>query len=170
MRLKSNHYACRIALKRLKSAVDENDNHEVYAGIGELLLWVITTEEWHLKYNNQSNKYRQEKNTSESGLIVYGLRHAHNMVKHNMQFFQIFNKSGRTSFNSSTFNTTKINQSVEYRWMYAKNVLDTDDSKEVQIQNYIKYIQNKEIIGTFDRAITFLSKVSYPFLIGEHDM
>jgi len=168
MRLKANQYAYATAFKRLKEAIKQKDNNEVYSSIGELLLWVITTEEWHWKYNEK--QYKQEKKLSEGDLVVFRLRHANNMVKHNMQFLQIFNKRDSSGFNSSGFNKAKFNQPVEYRWLNAKNVLDTDDSHENQVENYIKYIEDREIIGTFDKAITFLNKVGYPFLLGKHDI
>lgn len=164
MRLKFNIYSYRMAYKRLESAIEQENNNEVYASVGELLLWVLTTEEWHFEHNDQYKKY---KNSNENGLIIYGLRHAYNMVKHNMQFFEIYQKHNGSEFNSLVFNEGVFNSSTEYRWINGINVIDQDESRGKQYENYVTYLQDKEIEDTFKDAITFFNKINEPFLFAE---
>ncbi|WP_121615202.1 hypothetical protein [Virgibacillus halodenitrificans] len=161
MRLKSNIYSYNTALKRLEKAIDQNDDCEVYASVGELLLWILTTEEWHIAHNK---RYRSEKNKSDSGLVIYGLRHAYNMVKHNMNFFEIYEIKSSGGFNSFQFNTTQFNGTREYRWINGVNVIDSDKTNGKQYNNYVSYLQGKEISSTFKNSIVFLNKVNNPFL------
>lgn len=157
MRLKSNHYATRKAYNRLQKAVEMNDNTKMYCAIGEVLLWILTTEEWHKKHNIE---YADVKQGDDNGVLIYGLRHAYNMVKHNMQFFLIYNKKGGFSFPT----TSPIEfKEIEIHWMVAGDILEGQHPN--QKKNYEKYLENEEILGTLDRAITFLNKVSRPFLL-----
>ena len=69
-RLENNHYAIKKSTKRLEQAIEERDEMEVYAAIGESLLWVLTTDEWHKKHNPG---YCDRKKRHEKGKILFDL-------------------------------------------------------------------------------------------------
>lgn len=161
-RLEYNCASYKSAFNRLKRAIDKEDNIEVYASIGELLLWILTTEEWHREHN----KHKYERDRKYYGNTIKGLRHAYNMVKHNMEFFEIHRKKIYSSgFNAFTFNSVGFNEyRVVYRWIIIENIHAPDKRYANQYENYIKYIQDKEILSTFKNAINFLDEVNEPFL------
>src|SRR5690625_494902 len=120
LRLEHNIYSYETAFERLKSAIREENNNEVYASVGELLLWILTTEEFHFEHNIQ---YNTNKNYNRNALIIYGLRHAYNMVKHNMEFLSLFKKEIYGGFNSGMFNTQRFSSgTIEYRWIIIEDV------------------------------------------------
>lgn len=101
MRLKYNMHAYQKVYKRLEKAIENNDDHEVYAAIGKLLLWVITTHEWHKVHGEKD--YEKRRNSNDKGLIISGLLHAYNSIKHNMELFTIHYKKGGFSFSDFSF-------------------------------------------------------------------
>lgn len=151
MRLMFNNNSVRDSFQKLKVAIKSKDNQEIYTAIGELLLWVVTTDEWHIK--NGLDDYKQRKGKDEGGKILYGMRHAFNCLKHNMSFFQIHHKEGGFSFPISS--PLKIKE-ITILWMAAGDILNGEHVN--QKENYIKYLQGKEVIETFENVITFLNK------------
>ena len=151
MRLMFNNNSIRSSFEKLKVAIKSLDNQEIYTAIGELLLWVVTTDEWHTK--NGLADYKHRKGKDEGGKILYGMRHAFNCLKHNMTFFQIHHKEGGFQF-PITF-PLEI-QEINILWMPAGDILNGEH--ESQKVNYIKNLQGKEVVETFEGAITFLNK------------
>jgi len=158
MRLRFNKYASRTAYERLKNAIRENADLEIYASTGELLLWVLTTDEWH-KIHGASD-YEQKRDRNTNGIIMSGLRHAYNMMKHNMGFIQIHQKEGglRTPFTLPMTLTE-----VKVIWMPAGEVLNGKHPN--QKNNYINHIEGEEVLETFTRVLTFLNQESRKYLI-----
>lgn len=152
MRLGFNHNSVRESYQKLKKAIetDSPNDLDIYTAIGELLLWVVTTDEWHIKHGLKD--YKSRRNKDKNGEILFGMRHAFNMVKHNMDFFQIHRKNGGTKF-PITF--PLIIEKVKVVWMQAGDILNGQypDQKE----NYIKYLEGKEVLETFGEVITFLN-------------
>jgi hypothetical protein len=152
MRLKFNQYAHRTAYKRLKTAIEENNDHEIYSSIGELLLWVMTTHEWH-KIHGQ-NGYEKRALEDEKGILLYGLAHAYNSMKHNMKFFVMHNKQAGFSFESLDFSNLDFKPTIH--WINSNNLLD--EGFENQKRNYINHIEGKEVLSIFDDVLIFLNR------------
>ncbi|TMN21823.1 hypothetical protein [Lentibacillus cibarius] len=148
-RLENNHYALKNAYHRLEKAIDLNHDQEIYAATGEVLLWVMTTNEWHQKHNKG---YKPRRNKHENGQILSGLLHAYNSMKHNMDFIKIHKKEGGFSFPISF--PLEI-PPLTVHWMKAGEILE--GKWPDQKKNYEKYIENKEIMGTFKLAIDYLN-------------
>lgn len=148
-RLENNHYALEKAYQRLVEAIETRDENEIYASTGETLLWVITTEEWHLKHKPSSYKYARSAN--ESGQILLGLKHSYNSMKHNMNFIKIHQIEGGFAF---PFEFPLKIPRLTVRWVSAEKV---DEGFENQINNYKKYVEGKEVLETFHQALSFLN-------------
>lgn len=155
-RLENNHYALEKAIKRLNASIDKNDEQEIYAATGETLLWVLTTEEWHKKHNEG---YKQRKKQNQNGLILFGLLHAYNSVKHNMNFIQIHKKEGGFQF---PMEFPLDISPITVNWTKAGNILD--EGWPVQKENYEKYIQGKEVLETIQLAMEFLKSESEKYI------
>ncbi len=159
MRLKFNLYACRTAKDRLEKAIENNDNHEIYTAIGELLLWIMTTNEWFIKHGLKD--YKRRANRDPKGTLILGLAHAYNSMKHNMDFFTIHYKNAGFSFNNIDFANLDFRPSA-VRWIYAGELLK--GVFESQRINYIKYIEGKEVLDTFNDALLFLNNEAQKYL------
>lgn len=156
-RLKFNIYASRTAYQRLRKAIENNDDHEIYAATGELLLWIINIDKWFLEHGNSD--YKKIRNTTPSGQIIKGLSYAYNSLKHNMEIFTIHNKEGGLQF--------PIEFPLEFppltvKWINAANKLD--GGYENQRKNYIRFVQGKELLTTFEAALTLLNQESQKIL------
>lgn len=153
IRLMFNHNSIRASFKKLeKSIISDNiDDQFIYTAIGELLLWVVTTDEWHQIHGLGDYKKRRNKNTD--GEIIFGMRHAFNMLKHNMAFFQIHRKNGGLEF-PMTFPIEK--DEITVNWMPAGDVLNGKYPE--QKENYINYLEGKDVLETFSKVITFLNE------------
>lgn len=156
-RLENNWYALNLAYERLKRAIDEylnqskRDNLEkdIYANIGELLLWVLTTDELLMKYYGKD--YEDRRNNDENGKIIPGLRHAYNLMKHGMDFYVLHKREGGMHF--PTEFPLSIPE-VKVIWAFFNDNLRGKHKN--QEENYKEYIQGKKVLETFDKAIKFL--------------
>lgn len=158
MRLKFNQYAYSTAYKRLNRAIEDNNDHEIYSAIGEMLLWVMNTHQWHIEHGETD--YKDRSLNDERGVLLYGLAHAYNSMKHNMSFFTIHNKTG---FSFENFSLIELDlRPVVIRWINSKNVLNDARYKKQQ-ENYIKYIEGKEVVDTFESVLLFLNNENQKF-------
>ena len=146
-RLENNHYALKNAYYRLKKAIDLNHDQEIYSATGEVLLWVMTTNEWHQKHNKG---YKKRRNKDDNGQILFGLLHAYNSMKHNMDFIKIHKKEGGFSFPISF--PLEI-PPLTVNWMEEGEVLK--GKQPDQKKNYEMYIEGKEVLDTFNLAMQF---------------
>lgn len=149
-RLENNHYALEKSYQRLREAIGLNHDREIYAATGEVLLWVMTTDEWHIRHNNG---YSGRKNSDTNGQVLHGLKHAYNCMKHNMDFIKIHKKEGGFTF--PIFFPLSVPPLIVL-WMKSEGYLKGE--RPQQEKNYVKYIEGKEVLTTFDVAISFLSE------------
>lgn len=149
-RLRNNHYAINNAFQRLKDAVDSNIDVDIYVATGEMLLWIMTTSEWHLEHNEG---YRQRRNKDKKGQLLFGLLHSYNLMKHNMEFITLHQKEGGFSF---PFSFPVVFPPITVHWAKAGDLLV--GKFESQKENYVKYIEGKEIIDTFKDVLFFLNQ------------
>lgn len=147
-RLENNRYALKKAYERLKNAIKQRDEQEIYSALGETLLWFLTTEEWHKKHNRG---YKKRKESNENGKILFGLKHAYNSMKHNMEFMTIHKRQGGFHF-PMVFPVSF--PPITVHWIKAGGVLEGD--RKAQKENYEQYIEGKEILSTFEFALEFL--------------
>ena len=148
-RLENNHYALEKARDRLEVAIESRDNNEIYTATGELLLWVLTTDEWHKKH--YKNAYEERRDNNEKGQLLLGLIHAYNSMKHNMNFIEIHQRKGGVNFASFSFPLAFPPITVHWTTIGQLN-----EGGKRRIKDYIDFIEGKEIISTFDTAIEFL--------------
>lgn len=152
-RLENNEYALNMAYKRLIKSINNTIEKDIYVGIGELLLWVMTTDEWHIKHNRG---YKNRRNNDENGQLLLGLRHAYNLMKHNMEFYSVHKADkGGIEFPISF---PLVIPAPFAEWKVLTEEMKTGNPK--QIDNYIEYIESKNVISTFGFAIEFLEKES----------
>lgn len=147
-RLKLNQIAAQSAFERLRIAHNESNQLNFYAASTELLLWIITSHDWHIA--NGSNDYTKKCKQSIDGCLIYGMRHAFNMLKHNMNFMLLHEK---TSNLRPPFKMGSVPR-VMYVWVKAGEVLN--GKTPTQKENYIKHLEGKDIFLTFKRVMTFL--------------
>lgn len=148
-RLENNEYAMNSAYERLQQAIEVEREQEIYAAIGELLLWVLTTDKWHEKNNTYYRNIRKGKERQ----TILGLKHAYNLMKHNMNFYKIHKKEGGVEF-PIQFPLTIPEITV----VWGEVIRDPSGHRKNQEDNYNKYIEEKEIIDTFDKVIGMLRK------------
>lgn len=112
---------------------------------------IITTDTWHKEHGETD--YITRRDQDQDGVLLKGMIHAFNCVKHNMSFFQIHQKDGGFSFPISF---PLAADPITVHWMPAGEILKGD--YENQKKNYVKYIEGKEILDTFNQVLTFLNK------------
>ncbi|MGG3943360.1 hypothetical protein ABEV54_18195 [Peribacillus psychrosaccharolyticus] len=149
IRIKRNYMALLMAKKRLdKSLEDRIKDDEIYASIGEVLLWLCTTDLW-LEGNKKDYKTNRSK---EKGSLISGLKHAYNCMKHNMTFFQIHESKGGLEF-PLEFPLEILE--IELIWTNSGWIQDARYAN--QIKNYEEYLEGKNIKETIEDAMYFLS-------------
>lgn len=150
----------RRAYKRLKNDINLNENDvefsekvfNVNTSICELLFWVIANNDWHNEYNKEILK-EMKKEYEEGANKLYGLRHAYNASKHNMNFVHLFGFEGTKKFIEAL---DIMDATTPVIWIDCPN----DENYPVQVKNYRKYLKGEEVIPTFEKAITFLNVVN----------
>nr|DAL96934.1 MAG TPA: hypothetical protein [Caudoviricetes sp.] len=151
-RLDNNIYALDMAYKRLQNSLNSNEEKDIYSAVGELLLWVLTTDEWHREHNDRN--YENRLYNDDNGQVLLGLRYAYNLMKHNMDFYDIHNKIQGGVFLPAVLPIVFPPPTVYWRFLDE----DMESGYKNQVDNYKKHIQGREIITTFDNAIAFLNK------------
>lgn len=151
MRLKYNHKSLLDSFEKFYEASNEANNHKIYTSIGELLLWIMTSDEWHRVHGGEN--YSNLRSEDPEGKLLLGMAHAFNSFKHNMNFFKIHTKRGGMSFPISF---PLVFKPVVIEWMEAGDILEGKHPN--QKKNYIKYLEGKDVEETFRSVISFLSK------------
>lgn len=155
-RLKLNQVASQSAMARLATAHNEGNELNFYASSSELLMWIVASHDWHIQ--NGDSQYTERMSADPKGEIIYGMRHAFNLMKHKMDFMYIHEKTTDlvVPFSMGSVDT------VIYLWRKAGNELDGDRPK--QKENYIKYLEGKEMFSTFRNAMEFLKEENDKYL------
>lgn len=148
-RLKLNQIASQSAMARLAIAHNESNELSFYASSSELLMWIVASHDWHIQ--NGDSQYEKRMSADPKGVIIYGMRHAFNMIKHKMDFMYIHEK---TTDLILPFSMDSV-ATVIYLWRKAGNELDGDRPK--QKENYIKYLEGKEMFATYRDVMEFLN-------------
>ncbi|OAB41430.1 hypothetical protein [Paenibacillus glacialis] len=152
-RLEYNRYALEKVYQRLQNAVDSNHEQEIYTALGETLLWIMTTDEWHLSHDPI---YKERRDLDEKGQLLLGLKHAYNSMKHNMYFIKIHNKMGGAKFPISFPIKIPV---ITVHWMIADELMLGNKGKLGEnYENYKRYIEEKEVLCTFELAMEFLNE------------
>lgn len=153
-RLKYNHYAIEKAFLRLKSAIKPRgttdpttgilNDKEIYAAIGEMLLWVMNANQW---YKDNDAGYKESN-------VILGLKHAFNALKHNMDFIEEHQKDGGFTFNKFSFPFTI--PPITIVWGLTEKV--SDGKRLNQERNYKKHLEGRDILDTFQETIEHLNE------------
>lgn len=152
MRLIQNYNALNKSYKNLSEAMkdtkdlSEGQNNiekfqEIYIGINELLLWIVTTNDWFERNGDSSYKRRRKK--SKKGRQILGIRYAFNRFKHNMDSINL---------HSTGFSAESI-ENKEIKWM---PVIEDNENFKNQFENYETYIQGRSVIKSFTDVVDFL--------------
>lgn len=152
MRLQQNYHALNRSYDNLFEAMtnannlSENKNNvekfqEIYIGINELLLWVITTDEWFI--NNGKIDYTDRKKASPKGQQILGLRYVFNRFKHNMNSINLYS----TGFFGQSINSEDI------KWL---PVIERNKKFRRQFKCYKKYTKDNNVMKSFTDAVEFL--------------
>lgn len=153
-RLRRTEYALKFAHERLIRAFSvPNNENNMYATLGETLLWVIAINDWHMEFNKRDYSYSQKQDTR--GDLIFGLRHAYNMVKHNMNFIELHKTEAVPEFAFPVFEPPVTFCLIKVLWKDIRNI-PCERRYENQKQNYIEYLQGKEVLETINQAIDFL--------------
>lgn len=149
----------RRAYIRLENDINSSEKDDysmkvfnVNASICELLFWVIANHDWHNEHNKKGFK-EIKKSYKEGSQKLYGLRHAYNASKHNMDFIHLFGYEGTKNFIDGlelSYTETSI------IWINCPD----DKKREEQVKNYRKYLKGEEVLSTFKKAIIFLNAVN----------
>lgn len=159
-RLEYNHYAIDKSLERLKDALSRAIEKELYLEIGNLLLWVLTTDEWHCKNNTPG--YTDRKKVDSKGILLFGLRHAYNLIKHDMKCIQLH----RNHFESKLTFPLEIPEegielgSIQVLWEENKEFKGYDNQKKI----YLEQMNGKYVLLAFEEAIQFLQNEKQYYL------
>lgn len=164
-RLKNNHYAIDKSFERLKKSIEIIAEQDVYSEIGNLLLWVLTTDEWHKK--NETPAYNKRKFSDSEGCLLTGLRYAYNLIKHNMEFILLHKEDVEPLF-SFPFEGEFQFGLIKVVWANSKGFKDFETQEKVhenqkkalekQKKVYSKHIEGKNVIDIFEKVINFLNK------------
>lgn len=163
-RLELNVYAVNCAFDRLERALDPLNNNEIYASVGELLLWITNIDDWHEEH--QGKEYKERKRSNCVNNLLYGIRFAYNSLKHNMDVLQLPKVSGGFTlpftlpFTIEQINVLWIcNEEIDvtphenkYRWVRKQRV------------NYKNHLENKKVLDTLRKAYEFLESESKKIL------
>lgn len=159
-RLEYNHYAIDKSLERLKDALSRAIEKELYLEIGNLLLWVLTTDEWHCKNNTPG--YTDRKKVDSKGILLFGLRHAYNLIKHDMKCIQLH----RNHVESKLTFPLEIPEegfelgSIQVLWEENKEFKGYDNQKKI----YLEQMNGKYVLLAFEEAIQFLQNEKQYYL------
>ena|GEM_PF-4910590 len=141
-------------VERGKSGENElkyNEKNDLtYQVVMELIMWVINTND--LLYKNFSS-YRKEINKNiKISKMLFGVRHAFNMFKHNMAILSVEEKE-----HIPFFSTDKDDYCIEQTvWLDVTNITVNGDRQDAR-QAYVDYLQNRTLQESFNAIIPFLN-------------
>lgn len=161
-RLKYNLKAMEMYEVELKESIKGEDDFKIYLNIGNLLHWIIMTEEWHRKHN--SKKYKYERNNI-SGLME-AIRFANNSMKHNMIFKRIhLNPTAIPCGSEEAICGTFSCGTDEVLWNSVIGFKSNIPWRIEQYNCYNKHLKLKNIIDSLAPVIKFLKLETDSYLI-----
>lgn len=163
-RLKLNIYAVNRAFVRLEEGLDPLNKNEIYASVGELLLWITNIDDWHKIH--QGEKYKNRKEIDGIDNLLFGIRFAYNSLKHNMEILQLPEVSG--GFTLSFTLPFEIKE-VKVSWICNEKIEVTPHEKKSswvreQRKNYKQHLENKKVLDTLWSAYEFLNNENRKYL------
>lgn len=125
-----------------QTAIRNKDDDKIYIETGNLLFWIITTNDY--LYKNYRSIFLDEQNKGTKDLL-FGLRFAYNLYKHKGDLFELTKEHKRK---------VSFLDVEEYLWKeYRGNV----ESKNIPAYNaYKKNVANDVVLGTLGYATKFL--------------
>lgn len=149
-RLKKTEQALVQAYERLKVFIDNRDEDRIYAALGETLLWINVTHDWHKKNNE---KYVHRLNINQKKNFISGIRFAYNLVKHNLDFIVLHEEDGGFSFPMEF--PIEIPE-LKIVWTQASDIPVNDSEFKNQRNHYISYLQGKKVVDTVNEVFDYL--------------
>lgn len=126
--------------------------------LAKCFFWVMTTNEWHLEHDRS---YRQKRSRDKKGQILFGLLHAYNSMKHNMDFIKIHEGEGGFEFPFEIPEEGFEILPITVHWINAEKV---NEGYENQVDNYKKYVEGKEVLETFEQSLCFLNGIKIKYI------
>lgn len=142
-------YAIKKSFEEMQSVIklaetDLNNDElkkEVNYRVGTFLHWLLDYYEWLEK--------TYEKKLDKNDISFFsGLRYANNKLKHDPTVIQIYERTGGFSF-PITFPLSI--EKIEFKW--GKIDVEKNPKRQNQYNNYITYIEGKEIIIVSQKAL-----------------
>lgn len=156
-RLQYNEKAMKIYQSDLKKAIVKKDDFEIYLNLGNLLHWIIMTEEWHKVYNNRKDKYENNKKQKNMEGMMKAIRFANNSMKHNMMFRNLHITPNPVRYGSpQAICGTFYCRSEEVLWNNVANFKPRNNREQEQYECYNEYLRIKNVVNTLDLVVEFL--------------
>lgn len=151
-------------------AILNEDDFDIYLNIGNLLHWIIMTEEWHKKHNNKRNKYENDKREKNMIDLIRAVRFANNSMKHNM-IFQILhlNPTAVACGSNEAICGTFSSGTSQVIWNKIKGFNSKKPWEIQQYESYIKCLELKSIKSTLRPVVSFLKTETNDFLLAHTD-
>ncbi|HGH7180734.1 hypothetical protein [Bacillus luti] len=149
-RLKKTEQALVQAYERLKICIDNRDEDGIYAALGEVLLWINVTHDWHKKNNG---KYVHRLNINQKKNLILGIRFAYNLVKHNLDFIVLHQEDGGFSFPMEF--SIEIPE-LKIVWTQASDIPVNNSEFKGQRNHYISHLQGEKVLDTVNEVFDYL--------------
>lgn len=154
----------------LKRSIKKEDDFEIYLNIGNLLHWIIMTEEWHKEHNNKRDKYEKVKRKNNMVNLMRAVRFANNSMKHNMIFQILHLKPTAVACGSSgAICGTFSSGTSQVIWNKIKGFNSKKPWEIQQYESYIKCLELKSIKSTLRPVVSFLKTETNDYLLAHTD-
>lgn len=155
-RLENTLYSIEISFKKFEEAFHRSDEREIYLELGNLLLWVLTADEW-LKKNDRT--YISRRSSESTGDLLKGLRHAYNLIKHDVQCIQLHEIHEEPLFSFPITGTFEVGL-IYFVWAENKEFEGHKSQKKVYLQEMV----GQSLKDVFEKTIPFIEKESKKFI------
>lgn len=149
----------------LNKAILNEDDFEIYLNIGNLLHWIIMTEEWHKEHNNKRDRYENNKQKSDIVNLMRAVRFANNSMKHNMIFKILHLKPTAVACGSSeAICGTFSSGTSQVIWNKIRGFNSKKPWELKQHESYIECLELKSIKSTLSPVVNFLKDTTADYL------
>lgn len=141
----------------LNKAILNEDDFGIYLNIGNLLHWIIMTEEWHKDHNNVRDSYNRNKRNHNIIDLMKAIRFANNSMKHNMIFKKLhLMPTGVSCGSDEAICGTFYCGTDEVFW---NSITGFNSNKPWEIDQYRCYNEHlklKNVLNTLEPVVKFL--------------
>lgn len=154
-RLHSNKKAIVIYQTDLKESIKNKSKFDIYINLGNILHWIIMTEELLKEYNGEN--YTKKRSENDMDPLMEGLRFANNSMKHDMVFSSMHALSPVVACGSEeAICGTFYAGSGHIVWSEIKVRKKTNKTR---YRYYNEELKHRNIMESLDRAVDFLKNI-----------